>query len=46
LYFPAGDPVTSRKLFRFIIPQAINTVQCSRGWAKLSPEACWADWNY
>jgi len=28
------------------IPQAVNTVWCSWGWAKLSTETCWADWNY
>jgi len=22
------------------------TLWCSWGWAKLSPETCWADWNY
>jgi len=27
-------------------PQAANTVYCSWGWAKLSPETCWANWNY
>jgi len=20
--------------------------RCCWGWAKLSPETCWADWNY
>jgi len=31
---------------RCITPQAVNTVYCSWGWAKLSPETCSADWNY
>jgi len=31
---------------RCFIPQTVNTVYCSWGWEKLSPETCWADWNY
>jgi len=29
-----------------IIPQAVNTALSSWGWAKLSPETCWANWKY
>jgi len=43
---PDGDKVTIRQHRRCVIPQAVNTVQCSWGWAKLSPETCWADCNY
>jgi len=28
------------------IPQAVNTVWCTWGWTKLSPETCWANWNF
>jgi hypothetical protein len=32
--------VTGRQHRRCIIPQAVNTVLCSWGWGKLSPETC------
>jgi hypothetical protein len=38
--------VTRRQHRCCIIPQAVNTIYCPREWAKLSPETCWADWNY
>jgi len=28
------------------MPQAVNTVYNSWGWAKSPPETCWADSNY
>jgi len=28
---------------RCFLPQAVNTFLCSWGWAKFSPESCWAD---
>jgi len=38
-------PATGRQHRGCIIPQAVNTVQCSWRWAKSSAETCWADWN-
>jgi len=51
---PAGNLVETELLIQFtgrqhrpcITPQAVNTVKRSWGWAKSSPETCWADWNY
>jgi len=40
------EEIACWQLLLCIIPQAVNTVYSSWGWAKLSPETCWADWNY